>query len=111
MLAAAVPLVVVPLFSGDQWSNAEAVARSGAGIALDGERLTRRVVDLPGPATLDGLADAVRCVLEDPAYRDASQRVAGAMRALPPAESAVAELEGLTRESARRATTPRARLR
>jgi UDP:flavonoid glycosyltransferase YjiC (YdhE family) len=30
-----VPLVVMPLFSADQWVNAAAVARAGAGIALD----------------------------------------------------------------------------
>src|SRR5687767_13780292 len=33
-----VPLVVVPLFSSDQWINAAAVAAAGAGVALDAER-------------------------------------------------------------------------
>ena len=48
-LAHGVPLVVVPLFSVDQWANAAAVARTGAGVALDAEPATRRVLGLPGP--------------------------------------------------------------
>ena len=48
-LAHGVPLVVVPLFSIDQWSNAAAVARAGAGVALDAERGTRRVLARPAP--------------------------------------------------------------
>ena len=42
-----VPLVVLPLFSLDQWANAAAVAAAGAGIALDAERATRNVLGLP----------------------------------------------------------------
>ena len=49
-LAHGVPLVVVPLFSIDQWANAAAVARAGAGVALDADRATRRVLALPGPS-------------------------------------------------------------
>ena len=55
-LAHAVPLVVLPLFSIDQWANADAVARVGAGVALDADRTTRRVLDLPGAGTLGELA-------------------------------------------------------
>ena len=46
-LAHGVPVVVLPLFALDQWFNAAAVARAGAGVALDAERHTRRAIDLP----------------------------------------------------------------
>ena len=62
-LAHGVPLVVLPLFSLDQWFNAAAVARAGAGVALDAERHTRRAVDLPDAATLAALRPAVEHVL------------------------------------------------
>lgn len=88
-LAHGVPLVVLPLFSGDQWANAEAVARTGAGVALDADRATRRVLGLPDSATLGGLADAVRRVLNDDAYRRRARGVCTAVRALPPVEAAV----------------------
>jgi len=77
-----VPLVVMPLFSSDQWANADAVGRAGAGIALTRER-TRRVMAAPGPDTLDELATAVSRVLADRAYRSAAEGVADAVRALP----------------------------
>ena len=88
-LAHGVPLVVVPLFSIDQWANADAVARVGAGVALTGERRTRRVLDLPGPATLAELAPALSRVLADSAYRSAAGLVADAVRALPPVDAGV----------------------
>ena len=94
-LAHGVPLVVVPLFSVDQWANAAAVARTGAGVALDAEAATRRVLGLPGPATIDGLGAAVERVLADPAHRRAAQRIAGAMAALPPADAAVETLAAI----------------
>jgi UDP:flavonoid glycosyltransferase YjiC (YdhE family) len=84
-----VPMVVVPLFSTDQWANADAVARVGAGIALVAERDTRAVLELPGPATLDGLAPAVQRLLDDPSYRRGAERIATARRALPPVDAAV----------------------
>ena len=65
-LAHGVPLVVLPLFSLDQWFNAAAVARAGAGVALDAERHTRRAVDLPDAATLAALRPAVEHVLSTP---------------------------------------------
>jgi UDP:flavonoid glycosyltransferase YjiC (YdhE family) len=81
-----VPLVVMPLFSSDQWANADAVGRAGAGIALTGER-TRRVMAAPGPDTLDELATAVSRVLTDRAYRSAAESIAAAVRALPDVEA------------------------
>jgi UDP:flavonoid glycosyltransferase YjiC (YdhE family) len=91
-LAHGVPIVVLPLFSIDQWANAEAAARAGAGLALLGERSTRRVLDLPSAETLAELPHAVRRVLGDGAYRSAARRIAGEARALPPVEAAVDEL-------------------
>ena len=92
-LAHGVPLVVLPLFSLEQWFNAEAVARAGAGVALAGERDTRRSVDLPAPETLAGLRPAVERVLSDPSPRRAAQAIADEIRALPPVEEAVPALE------------------
>ena len=86
------PLVVVPLFSLDQWANADAVARVGAGVALVAERGARAVLETPGPATLDRLGPAVQELLDDPSYRRGAEAVATARRALPPVEAAVDQL-------------------
>ena len=94
-LAHGVPLVVLPLFSLDQWFNAAAVARAGAGVALDTERHTRRGVDLPDAVTLAALRPAVEHVLTDPAPRRAAQAIADEIRALPPVAAAVPELEAI----------------
>jgi UDP:flavonoid glycosyltransferase YjiC (YdhE family) len=87
-----VPQVVVPLFSADQWANADAVARVGAGIALVAER-GRAVLDPPGAATLDGLGRAVREVLGDPSYRRTAGAIAAARREMRPLDDAVAVVE------------------
>jgi UDP:flavonoid glycosyltransferase YjiC (YdhE family) len=94
-LAHGVPLVVLPLFALDQWFNAEAVARAGAGIALDAERHTRVAIELPSADTLAQLRPAVERLLSDPAPRRAAQRVAAEMRELPPVDEAAAALEGI----------------
>ncbi len=104
-LSYGVPLVTLPLFSRDQWANAEAVERVGAGIALNRERSTRRVLDLPAPGTFDELGPAVRRVIEDEIYRLSAERVADAIRALPDVEETV----GVLVESARRASSSRNR--
>ena len=75
-LAHGVPCVVLPLFALDQWFNAAAVARAGAGVALDGERHTRRAIDLPSAETLAALRPAVEHVLTDPGPRDGARRIA-----------------------------------
>ncbi len=93
-----VPLVVMPLFAFDQWANAAAVARAGAGIALTAERTTREVLGLPAADTIRQLAPAVARVLGDPAYGREARRIADATRALPPVDSAVALLTQLARE-------------
>jgi UDP:flavonoid glycosyltransferase YjiC (YdhE family) len=89
------PLVVLPLFSTDQWANADGVARAGAGLALDAERRSRRVLALPGPETLAQLRPAVERVLGEPSFQRAAQRVAESIRALPPVDEAPAALERL----------------
>ena len=92
-LAHGVPAVVLPLFALDQWFNAAAVARAGAGVALDGERHTRRAIDLPSDETLAALRPAVEHVLADPGPREGARKVAEAMRTLPPVDDAAAALE------------------
>lgn len=94
-LAHGVPLVVVPLFSSDQWANGEAVARAGAGITIADDPSTRKALDVPPAESAGELADAVGAVLRDGTYRGEAQRVRDAMRALPPVDESVAVLEEL----------------
>jgi MGT family glycosyltransferase len=91
-LAHGVPLVVLPLFSTDQWANADAVARAGAGVAITGDLLTRRASDPPGPDTVAELRPAVQRVLGDSSYRAAAARIADAIRELPLVDRAVETL-------------------
>jgi UDP:flavonoid glycosyltransferase YjiC (YdhE family) len=87
------PLVFLPLFSTDQWANAEAVARAGAGLALDAERGSRRVLELPHHETLAGLRPALERVLGEASFGQEAERVAASIRALAPVDEAPAELE------------------
>ena len=98
-LAQGVPLVVLPLFSTDQWVNAAAVDRAGAGVALDAERDTRPVLGLPGASVLAELPRAVRRVLEDDGYRRRARGIAAAIEALPPVDAAVDALEEISAEA------------
>lgn len=91
-LAHGVPQVLLPLFSIDQWANAEAVQRVGAGIALDADRDTRQVLALPAEETLAGLGAAVERVLDDGAFRRRACAIGSAMAELPPVEAAVGEI-------------------
>ena len=75
-LAAGVPLVILPLFA-DQPHNARRVAELGAGIALDG-----------GPSAIPWLAESVRQVRADPAYRAAAAEIAEDAWSLPPVDAA-----------------------
>lgn len=95
-----VPMVVVPLFSMDQWANAAAVARAGAGIALGADRDDRLVMDLPSPRTIDGLRPAVEALLHDGATRRRAQELGAAMAAAAPVEEAIDELVALASEEA-----------
>jgi UDP:flavonoid glycosyltransferase YjiC (YdhE family) len=87
------PLVVMPLFSTDQWANAAAVARAGAGVALDSERHSRRVLDLPHPDTLSKLRSALERVLGEPGFAREAERVAASIATLPPVAEAPRALE------------------
>jgi hypothetical protein len=105
-----VPLVVLPLFSTDQWANAGAVARAGAGVALDAELSTRRVLGLPGPDTLGELGGAVERVLSDASYRREARRIAGATHALPPVDAAVDALAAICGQAVQAVPEPVAQL-
>ena len=95
-LAHGAPLVVLPLFSIDQWANAEAVARSGAGLALEAERASRRVLEAPRPETIAALRPALERVLSEPTFKREADRIGASVRALPPVEQAPAALAELT---------------
>ncbi len=92
-LAHGTPLVVLPLFSGDQWANGDAVSRTGAGTTIADDRSARNVLDLPPAETVDELPAAVSSVLADAAYRRDAGRIAHAMRALPSVDESVHVLE------------------
>jgi MGT family glycosyltransferase len=81
-LAAAVPQVVVPLFSFDQVVNGDHVAAVGAGICT-GMR----------EEGVQAAAAALPSVIADPSYAEAAGGVAAAMRALPPPAEVVPVLE------------------
>jgi len=93
-LAHGVPQVVVPLFSIDQWANAAAVERAGAGVALNADRGSRRVLARPGPEVIDGLDPAVQRVVAEPPRE--AERIAAAMRALPAADAALDVLAAMS---------------
>jgi UDP:flavonoid glycosyltransferase YjiC (YdhE family) len=92
-LAHGAPLVVLPLFTNDQWANGETVARAGAGITVADDASERKVLDLPESTTIDELAGAVTSVLEDATYRREAGRVAAAMRALASVDESVRFIE------------------
>ena len=94
-LAHGVPLVLLPLFAGDQWRNARRVAQLGAGLMLeDGERLA---IALPGPTVMAALPAAVERVLAEPRFRRTARRIAADIAALPPVDDAVALIERAVR--------------
>ena len=99
-LAHGVPSVGLPLFSFDQWQNAAAVARAGAGITLDGDAGERRLLAMPPADVTDGLAPAVERVLADPSYATSAGRIADAMELLPAADAALDVLEATAQTAA-----------
>jgi glycosyltransferase len=81
-LAAGVPMVVLPLFSFDQFLNAARIAEVGAGLALD-----------DGAAAVVTLGSAVQRLLDDPSYAEVAGEIAQNIAALPPAADCVPLLE------------------
>jgi UDP:flavonoid glycosyltransferase YjiC (YdhE family) len=76
-LAAEIPQVCVPQ-AADQFFNAGACAKAGAGIALQ-----------PGGVTADAVNEAVATLLADASYREAATRIGTEIAAMPsPAEIA-----------------------
>jgi UDP:flavonoid glycosyltransferase YjiC (YdhE family) len=92
-LAGGVPLVVMPLFAGDQRRNARRVAATGAGVCVDGDR--RTMFEPPGDAIIAALPGAVRQMLHDPAHRDAARRLAAEIDALPAVDDAPDVLQAM----------------
>ncbi|MCY7290312.1 MAG: hypothetical protein LH624_19220 [Cryobacterium sp.] len=70
-LGLGLPQVLLPQ-AADQFRNAEACSRRGAGVALG-----------PAEATADGVAAAVELVLSDPRYRNAARAVGDEIAAMP----------------------------
>ena len=83
-LAAGVPQLVLPLFSSDQFLNAERIQATGVGIQL-----------LGGLDALPEVPGVVQQLLDEPSYADAARRVAAEMAALPDVTTTVAVLEEL----------------
>ena len=94
-LAHGTPLVVLPLFSSDQWANGHAVARASAGITVADDPSARKVLDLPAVETIGAVAGAVTSVLGDESYRRGADSIAAGMRALPPVDESVRLLEAI----------------
>ena len=86
-LAHGTPLVVVPVFSTDQWANGEAAVRAGAGEMLADDPSSRGALALPSAEVIGGLAGAVERAL-DGSHRDRAEAVADAMRSLPEVDAA-----------------------
>jgi UDP:flavonoid glycosyltransferase YjiC (YdhE family) len=99
-LAAAVPQVVLPLFSFDQFANADRVASVGVGRALvvegEGEGERRAGDLLPrGPAATDRVAAAVTAVLAQGTYEERARVLGRDVDALPDTDACVASLPEL----------------
>ena len=89
-LTGGVPQVVLPLFAFDQTVHARKVVDVDAGIQLPGG----------APAVAD-LPNAVRRLLDDPAYADGARTIAAAIAALPDVTKALPVLEQLATERSR----------
>jgi UDP:flavonoid glycosyltransferase YjiC (YdhE family) len=82
-LANGVPQVCVPQ-AADQFGNAAACARSGAGVALIGDA-----------ATVDGVESAIRQVVDDDAFRDNAEAIAKEIAVMPDLHEVAQTLEDL----------------
>jgi UDP:flavonoid glycosyltransferase YjiC (YdhE family) len=89
-LAAAAPVVIVPLFA-DQFTNAARVEDAGAGMVVD----RGQSADHRRPLAVDDaprITRAIEAVLADSSYRDRARRLAAEMAAGPTADTILAEL-------------------
>ena len=82
-LAHGVPLLVLPQ-GADQWSNAERVAATGAGLRL-----------LRDEVNIDAIRHAVTALLDEPSYRRTSTTIQGEIRVMPSAAEAMTRIEAL----------------
>ncbi|MDT4918377.1 MAG: hypothetical protein QOH89_3077 [Pseudonocardiales bacterium] len=90
-LAHGVPQVIVPLFAGDQYANADRVGAVGVGISLSpGDPVSLRSADvIPAGPDLTSLAEAVSRALTDRALAATARSVAAELANLPSAAEAV----------------------
>jgi UDP:flavonoid glycosyltransferase YjiC (YdhE family) len=79
-LAHGLPQLVLPQ-GADQFANAAAVERTGAGIALE-----------PGAVTVESVRDAAARLLADPGYAAHARTVQDEIAAMPDADAVVAQL-------------------
>ena len=99
-LEAGVPQVVLPLFSFDQFANADRVAAVGVGVALVDETADEpRAGDLVpyGPAATDRLADALCALLEQRTCSARAGELAREVERLPDVDGCVQALDELRR--------------
>ncbi len=82
-LARGIPQLCLPQ-AADQFVNAAACEMFGAGLAL-----------APGTATTDAVADAIRRLLGEPAFRARAGAAAAAIAAMPSPDDVVATIEAL----------------
>lgn len=90
-----VPLALLPLFSVDQWLNAEAVQRAGAGIAIGERRVGGKLLTLPGASDLAAITHAVAHLIDDVPERRVAGDLANEMRAAPVVHYSIDVLAGL----------------
>lgn len=80
-VAAGTPLIIVPLFSTDQWRNGARIAETGAGLVF------------AGPDDLAGLRVALHRVLDEPGFVDRAMALASEIATLPGAHEAIRWVE------------------
>jgi UDP:flavonoid glycosyltransferase YjiC (YdhE family) len=99
-LAAGVPQVVLPLFSGDQHVNAGRVAAAGVGVNLapaDAHTLPATAPFTESPKAAAALPAALERVLEEETFATRAAEVAAEIAALPSASQVTDVLESLRR--------------
>jgi len=86
-LAHGLPLLALP-HAADQFDNADAAQRAGAGLKL-----------LSDEVSVDAVREAVSDLLAAPSYRDAAQAIAAEIAAMPPPAETVEKIEELCRST------------